>query len=193
MRRSSLALLLLLAALGPAEAHKLKVFAAVEGNSIRGYAFFIGGGRAEQTPWVAKDANGAELGTGKTDDDGRFALGLSGTPTSGVTITVDTHEGHIASATLPASRFGAGPPGDTTGAIAAAPAATPSAAATAPMAEDPRLPALVEAAVQRQVEPLMEQIDQMDSRLRFSDIVSGVFLILGLAGMASWVLGRRRK
>lgn len=38
----------------------------------------------------------------------------------------------------------------------------------------------------------MEQIDRMESRLRFTDMVSGVFLILGLAGMALWAKGRRR-
>ena len=43
-----------------------------------------------------------------------------------------------------------------------------------------------------ELKPLMEQIDRMESRLRFTDMVSGVFLILGLAGMGLWARGRRR-
>ncbi len=52
---------------------------------------------------------------------------------------------------------------------------------------------LVSAAVQRQVEPLLERIEQMDARMRFTDIISGIFLIVGLAGMGLWARGLKRK
>lgn len=192
MTRLLLAVVLLLAVLAPAEAHKLKVFATVHGHSVHGYAFFIGGGRAENTSYVARDAGGTQLADGLTDGNGAFAFVLAKPPASDVTITVDTHEGHIASATLPVSRFGA----TALPAAASTPAAsglrTDVAPAPAAAPADAEIAALVDAAVQRQVEPLMEQIDRMDSRLRLTDTISGVFLILGLAGMASWVLGRRK-
>lgn len=194
MIRFLLSALMFLAIIGSAEAHKLKVFAAVEGQSVHGYAFFIGGGRAENTSFVAKDGAGTTLAEGLTDGQGVFAFDLPKPPSSDVTITVDTHEGHIASATLAASRFGTTA---TAGAAAAAaqPTADADTKAAAPAtggATDAQIAALVDAAVQRQVEPLMEQIEQMDSRLRISDVVSGVFLILGLAGMATWAMGRRK-
>lgn len=182
MIRLLLPLLLALALAGPAQAHRLKVFATVEGAEAKGYAFFIGGGRAEQTPWVAKDAAGSRIAEGTTDGEGRFAFPVSPPPTSDITVTVDTREGHIASATLPAARFG--------GVVTAA--SKPAIETPAAPATDAPLAALVEAAVQRQVEPLMEQIDRMESRLRFTDMLSGVFLILGLAGMGLWARGRRR-
>ena len=59
----------------------------------------------------------------------------------------------------------------------------------APASEETAL--LVEAAVQRQVEPLLERIEAMDSRLRYTDMMSGLFLIAGLAGMVLWALGRK--
>jgi nickel transport protein len=183
MIRLLLPLLMALALAGPAEAHRLKVFATVEGTQAKGYAFFIGGGRAEQTPWVAKDATGSQIARGTTDDEGRFAFAVVPPPASDITVTVDTREGHIAFATLPAARFAGGVP-------SASKAATETPAAAAP--PEASIDARVEAAVQRQVEPLMEQIDRMESRLRFTDMVSGVFLILGLAGMALWAKGRRR-
>lgn len=186
-----LLLLLLAASATPAEAHKLKVFATVEGGSVRGYAFFVGGGRARGTAWVAKDGAGQPVAAGTTDGEGRFDFAVPPSVESGIEVTVDTHEGHVASATLPASRFG-----PVAGASSAAPgiAATtrqPSAAADL-QPPDGQVAVLVEAAVQRQIEPLMERIEEMDSRLRTSDIVSGVFLILGLAGMGLWATGRRK-
>ncbi|MDQ0509908.1 cobalamin biosynthesis protein CbiL [Ancylobacter amanitiformis] len=185
MSRLLLTLLILPGLAGAAEAHKLKVFAAVEGEKIGGYAFFIGGGRPQGVPWTAKNAQGVEVASGLTDAEGRFSFARPATIASDLTITVDTREAHIASTTLPVSRLGG----------AAAPPATPAASATgtpAPPLSDTRLAALVEAAVQRQVEPLEERIEAMDSRLRFVDALSGVFLILGLGGMALWEKGRRR-
>lgn len=191
MIRVLLTLVFVVALAPAAEAHRLKVFAAVAGPSVTGYAFFVGGGRARGTPWVAKDAAGGEVAAGTTDDEGRFAFAVPPTAMSDITITVDTQEGHIASATLPASRFARG--GGASPQPAQAVASQPQApVAAGPQEPDQRLAVLVDAAVQRQIEPLMEQIDQMDSRLRFTDILSGVFLILGLAGMGLWASSRRK-
>ena len=181
MIRLLLPLLLALAFAGPAQAHKLKVFATVEGGEVTGYAFFIGGGRAAGAVWTAKDPAGTALASGTTDGEGRFAFPVPQPPVD-ATVTVDTREGHVAAAILPASRFGG----------AAAPLPPVDGPAPAVEAEgEARLAALVEAAVQRQVTPLMERIEQMDDRLRLADVMSGIFLILGLAGMALWAKGQR--
>jgi nickel transport protein len=50
----------------------------------------------------------------------------------------------------------------------------------------------MELAVERAVAPLMAQIEEMDARMRLTDILSGLFLIAGLAGMALWATGRRK-
>jgi len=196
MRPFLLALALLCGLTGPAAAHKLKVFAAVEGDAVTGYAFFIGGGRARGTPWVAKDAAGAVIATGETDADGVYRFVPPQPVASGITITVDTREGHIASAFLAASRFGGAATVDPAAPAAQASvrdtgaSATEAESATPPLADE-RIAALVEVAVQRQVEPLLERIEEMDSRLRFTDILSGLFLIAGLAGIGLWARGRR--
>lgn len=201
IRRLVVSAALVLALAAPAAAHKLKVFAAVQGNAVTGYAFFIGGGRAQGTSWVAKDAQGAVLAEGETDDEGRFRFVRPASVTSAITVTVDTHDGHIASATLVASRFGA------IAGAAAAPATSVASEANEPVGmptsdaasgvpssglSKEAATALVEAAVQRQVKPLLERIEQMDDRLRFTDILSGVFLIIGLAGIGLWVRARTR-
>jgi nickel transport protein len=184
---ASVALFLVLVA--PAAAHKLKVFATVEGDALVGYAFFIGGGRAMDTPFVARTAAGAEVASGRTDGEGKFRVVPPPPVVSDIVVTVDTREGHIASATIPASRFG--------GRAAAAATSPPPGETTAapPVVSDPGVEAtaaLVEAAVQRQVEPLLERIEAMDSRLRFTDALSGIFLIIGAAGIVLWFRGRTR-
>ena len=188
MTRLLLAIVLGLLSIQPALAHKLKVFATVEGEAVTGYAFFIGGGRAQGAKWRAVEGDDMPLGEGRTDAEGRFSLVPPGPVAADIRITVDTEEGHIASATLPVARFGgtvAETP-DTTMTTAAAPAGD-----TAPAPTSEETARLVEAAVQRQVEPLLERIEAMDSRLRYTDMLSGLFLIAGLAGMALWALGRK--
>jgi nickel transport protein len=189
-----LSLLLLPALSAPAEAHKLKVFAAVEGDAVSGYAFFIGGGRAKGTSWTAKDATGTVIAEGKTDDEGRYRFTPPPPVTSDVTITVNTQEGHIAFAVIAPSRFGGSAAAGTTvtapTAVSAAPAASPSQGSSQPVSDE-RIAALVETAVQRQVEPLLERIEQMDDRLRFTDVLSGIFLIIGLAGIGLWIKARK--
>ncbi|MBC7952469.1 MAG: hypothetical protein H7Z12_11710 [Rhodospirillaceae bacterium] len=49
----------------------------------------------------------------------------------------------------------------------------------------------VEAAVARQIRPLRLQIDAMEERARFSDIMGGIGTIFGLFGIAAWIASRR--
>lgn len=186
MTRLLFAIVLAVLSIQPALAHKLKVFATIEGEAVTGYAFFIGGGRAQGARWAAVEGDDTPLGEGRTDSEGRFSLVPQQPVTADIRITIDTEEGHIASAVLPVARFG-GVASDTPDAATKTAAAV--TAAPAPASEETAR--LVEAAVQRQVEPLLERIEAMDARLRYTDMMSGLFLIAGLAGMALWALGRK--
>ncbi|ADZ69872.1 hypothetical protein [Polymorphum gilvum] len=198
MTRFVIALILLSALTGPAAAHKLKVFATVDGDAVTGYAFFVGGGRAKATPWIARDAGGTVIATGETDAEGAYRFVLPRPVTTDITVTVDTREGHVGRAVVAAARFGgaaptaAAEPNTAATTTAGMPAASASgqAGTGSPTLTETEVAALVEAAVQRQVEPLLERIEQMDSRLRFTDILSGLFLIAGLAGLGLWARGR---
>lgn len=181
-------LMILIALAGPAQAHALKLFATVEGDAVTGYAFFIGGGRAQDTDWVAKDAQGAELASGRTDAEGGYRFVAPAPVTGPLTVIVDTHEGHVAIAEIGPERFGA-PPVAATGAPAAASLAARGVASAMP-AQD--ISPLVEAAVQRQVAPLLARIEEMDARIRITDLLSGLFLIIGLGGIGLYIRGRRR-
>lgn len=187
IRSILLAPLLLALMVTAAAAHKLKVFATVDGDAVTGYAFFVGGGRAKGAPWMARTATGAEIAKGATDGEGRYRVVPPKPVTSDIVITVDAQEGHVASAVIAATRLGGGG-GVASPAAAEAPAPPPDA----PVAISAEAAALIESAVQRQIEPLLVRIEEMDSRLRLTDALSGIFLIVGAAGMLLWYRRRAR-
>ena len=162
---------------GPALAHRLKVFATVREGAVSGYAFFIGGGRPKSVPFAVEDAAGNRLHQGVTDDQGAF-LWRPDAP-GDYTVTVNAEDGHAATAQVGAARFG-GP---------SAPASAPRPAANAPQPAE--IDARIAAAVAREIQPLLERVEAMDSRLRLTDILSGIFLILGAAGGFLWLRDRR--
>jgi len=175
-RRAWLAASVLVALASPTLAHKLRVFAAVEGEAIAGHAFFVGGGRPQDVPVTFALPDGAVAHEMRTDAAGAFRW-VPPPGAAAYTVTVDAQDGHASSATV---AFGG-----------AAPAPGRPAAPVAGAAGTTGLEAAVAAAVQREILPLRQQIDAMDGRLRFTDAVSGVFLILGAAGGALWLRGRR--
>ena len=191
MRTLLLAIAVLMSLASAANAHRLKVFATVEAGAITGYGFFVGGGRPRGSAVIIRDANGQEVFKGETDEEGRFAW-RPPSP-SDFTISVDTREGHMAEARIPANRFSteAGTPVQVAPAIAPTAAAKPDDAAGACQPRAPDMNALVESAVSRQVRPVLERLEAMDGSLQLRDIVSGICMIFGLAGIALWIVSRK--
>lgn len=177
----------------PALAHRLKLFATVEEGAVTGYAFFIGGGRARGAEIVFRDARGGELHRLAADDEGVFRW-RPAQPTD-LTVTVNSGDGHVAEAHIAAERFGASVPG-----VEPAPAVAQAAPAASQRPQERRLsPAelaeierRIEDAVARQVRPLMEAYAQAEGRVRFNDVMGGVGMLVGLAGVALWASQRRR-
>ncbi len=213
---AALAFVLLLAT--PAAAHSLRVFVTAEGQTVRGYGFFVGGGRPRGADWQAA-AGDRTLATGMTDDDGAFAFVLLGPVADDIVVTIDPGDGHAARATLPRERVAApapvpfpsspplaspGPASDPTEGNTASdpthgdPASDPTQAkdvadrVTVPMPDPAQVEAAVDRAVARQVEPLLIRLEAMDARMRLTDLVSGGMAIFGLAGIALWLRGRGR-
>lgn len=193
-RLAQLLALLLLALLAmSANAHALRAFAKVNGNEVSGYAFFVGGGRPNGAAWEAKMGE-EHVADGKTDAEGGYAFTVPDHVSSAIVVSVDTGDGHFVQVNLKPDRFDSSaadatqePSASNTRAVAE------SAAPGADRQFDDRDRRLIEEAVERQIGPLLEQIEVMDNRLRLSDIMSGIFLIIGLAGIALWARGLKRR
>ncbi|MFA5120529.1 carboxypeptidase-like regulatory domain-containing protein [Zavarzinia sp.] len=179
--RLLLAFACLLAFTAPAAAHRLKLFATVEEGAITGYAFFIGGGRPEGAELIVHDAAGQEIFRTATDAQGGFAW----TPPKpdDYRLTVDARDGHMAEATIGADRLG--------GVAAPAPASAPTPAPAAP-ADTAAIERAVDKAVERQIRPLLEAYAEAEGRIRFNDVMGGIGMIVGLAGIGLWAAARRK-
>lgn len=184
------------AAVGPAAAHRLKLFATVEAGDIDGYAFFVGGGRPEGVDFIVKDGTGREVHRGKTDGEGRFHWRPE--RAGDYDITVDAGDGHWTEGKIAMDRFG--PSAESAAPVAAstAPATSigvaiePGVATADPVALQRMIEASVDRAVERQIRPLIEAQVAAEGRVRLNDVMGGIGMIVGLAGMALWVRARRR-
>ena len=174
-----IALALLGLAAAPAEAHRLRVFATVEAGAIEGYAFFVGGGRPADAP-VRFLRAGEVLHATTTDEAGAFAWRPE--DPGPITVVVDPGGGHIAEVTLDAERFGV--TANTVATLA------PETGGTAPSGLDPAVEAAIEAAVARQIRPLLEAQAEAQSRVRLTDVAGGIGMIVGLTGIALWARTR---
>lgn len=190
MKRLMLALALTLAAT-PALAHKLKVFAGGEGTTIVGTAYFAGGGKAANCASRLLAADGTLVTEFRTDAEGGFRLEVG--QRQDYRVAVDSGDGHVAEARVAASELSSALPAGNSVATTSAAPVPPAVATTAAIpAEAPALDA-VEAAVARQIVPLRQQIDAMEERARFSDIMGGIGTIFGVFGVAAWIAARRKR
>jgi nickel transport protein len=190
-RVAVLALALVMLAGGSAWAHRLKLFAAVAGNEVSGYGFFVGGGRPAGVPIIARDVSGAEIWRGTTGDDGAFAFTVTKPET--LTLSLDAGDGHAVEETLSADRFGAAPE---------PPASTAPKQASAPISAEAKarllarvsavVAAEVDKAVARQIRPLLEAQAAAEARIRLNDILGGLGWIAGLVGVGLY-FSRRSK
>lgn len=155
--------------------HGMTLFATVEGDVVSGHAAYVGGGRAAGASIVLADDRGETLWSGRADEDGAFlwraAWGAAG-PRDVVLFAVDG-EGHRAEARIAKARF--------------APDATTRIGVCADVA------AAVEAAVARQIRPLLEAQHAAAHRARLSDLLGGLGVLFGLAAGALWWFERRRR
>ena len=167
----------------PAWAHKLKVFAAAEGAQIVGTAYFAGGGKAQNSAGRLLATDGSLVAEFHTGEDGAFRLGV--TSRQDYRISIDSGDGHVAEAHVAAAELPDSLPA--TGNPAPAPTATVPAAQPAPAID------AVELAVARQLLPLRQQIDALEERTRFSDIMGGIGTIFGACGIYAWIASRRNR
>ena len=213
----SMVLTLFLLCPAPALAHKLYVFAQVEGNAIQGRAYFPGDVPAQESVVIARDPSGRELGRTTTDNEGKFTF----PPREHVDfcLTAETPDGHSATYVVHASELPDNLPGksrrppavrklsrekrikaDLPRQIQDVPTCA-SRSARNDQSGMPPTPAgkkdepvgiqLTE--LRKQIQELRRQIFESDQRLRFRDFLGGIGFILGLAGVAFYMKARGKR
>jgi nickel transport protein len=183
----------------PALAHKLNLFVNAEGKTIHGEAYFRGHLPARGAKVVARAPGGQPLGETTTDDQGQFTL--TAAYRCDYKLAVDAGDGHGAEFTLPADQLPPDLPPLGLPAAAdqkAAPAAVASGAAAGeePNSQCPtRSPAAPGAgdSVNHELVELRREFQDFRQEVRWHDVLGGIGYIVGVAGIAFYFLGVRRK
>lgn len=176
---------------GQAFAHKVSIFATVQGDRIEGEAYFSGGGRPRDCVVKFVSPAGVELGETRTNAEGLFSF--KPVVRGDHVIVMNTGDGHRAEYVIKAEDLPADLPPAAGPAEARPPAAAASdTAAAAPAAGDRDADPRIAGEVQRAVLPLRKQLDRMESTVRLRDILGGIGYIFGLAGVVMYVRSRKR-
>jgi nickel transport protein len=176
----------------PAAAHKLFVFATVRGKMIEGEVYFQGGDPAPDIRVAIIGPEDTALEETQTDQDGRFQF----EPRWRIAyrLSADAGFGHRAEFIVPAAELPSDLPSYVPG-NAPFPAASNGAGSSESGRSPPpdTLGSSTEIeALNQQIAALRRDLDRWKAQLRMQDILGGIGYILGLMGLASYLLGKRR-
>ena len=197
-----------LAAACPASAHKIKLFATVENQTITGYGYFPGGGKYRNGMVTVSGPEGLALGEVTTDDNGEFSF--TAQYKCDHTFSIETTDGHAAQYTVKADELpdtlpplpGSNNAGVQQGAEQKSPSPIAQGETSAPTGQEPLLnkdgvtspdlARLIDSIVARHVRPLREQLEEYEQKVRLHDVLGGIGYIFGVAGIAMYLASRKK-
>jgi nickel transport protein len=175
-------------------AHKLYIFAAVQGDGIEGEVYYQGGDPAPDIQIIVTGPDGTTFDQSVADQAGRFRFEPRWK--MDYRIVADAGFGHRAEYTVPADELpqdlpvvGAEPSG-----IELAPAAAEVSSADSPAPTgSPQSDAALEIEeLSKQIRALRRDLDRWQARLRMQDLLGGIGYILGLMGLGSYLLRSKK-
>lgn len=181
---------LLLLAAPSANAHKVTVFAWVEGDTIHTRSKFSGGKHVQNGKIDVFDAAGNKLLEGNTDEQGNFSFPVPAK--SELKIVLTAGSGHSNHWIVPAEEIGGhGTQADTqTQSVANRAVGTPASVVETTCLQARDIERIIELSLERKLAPLKAQLADPAWGLR--DIVAGFGYILGLMGLASYIHFRKQ-
>ncbi len=185
----------------PVQAHRVNIFAFVDGPDIQVECSFSGGKKVRQGRVEILDRqSGALLLSGETNDEGVFRTPVTGklrAAPGGLVLRIKAGEGHQNETGLSPEELGGQGP-DAAPSEALPPAAEPASEdgqTVRPGVSATEMEALVGRAVDRALErrlsPLRREIAESAERIRMRDVAGGIGWLIGLAGLAAFFSRRR--
>jgi nickel transport protein len=185
---------LLLLTAGAALAHRVNVFAWVEGDTVFVECKYPDGTKVHEGVIRVLDSAGKELLNGKTNTKGEFSFKLP--KQDDLTVVLEAGMGHRGD--WPLSKQDLAPAGDAPKPEPAAPsqpapkteAPSPAANEPAPAAASPSpagIDQAIEKALDKKLAPVMRMLAEMhEPKVRLTDVLGGIGYILGLVGVAAY-------
>ena len=189
----------------PAWAHKVTIFAWVEGDTVHTQSKFSGGKRAKNSTVVVYDKKGNQLLEGKTNDNGEFSFKVP--KKTDLKVALKASMGHLAEWTIPAEEIqavaditeskmpeaGIQPP--TQGAVPSVEAKTSEEAPvkTTVGLSRQEIKELIDDSLERKLTPITNMLaDSIDRGPTVTEVIGGIGYIFGLVGVALYFGGRRK-
>ena len=175
----------------PASAHKISIFAWVEGNIVHTQSRFMSNRIPETARIEVLDADGKKLLKGSLDAEGRFSFAA---PYKGkLKIILHADAGHRAIWRLDADDFDMDTAATAEGHEHSHPPDTANRATGREVLTEEKVVEMVTALLRKEIEPLKKMVadpSRMDPSFR--DIIGGIGYIFGLIGVAAYVRSRRK-
>ena len=168
-----------------AHAHRLNVFAYVEGSQVKVEAYFSDGAKARRSDLRVYDVGGRLLVKGETDAKGEYAFELPATE-GDLLIVVESGEEHLGEYTLKAEEF-EGVAGDEDPEIAELEGEA-EGGGEVPGDIAKRL-ARIEATL-RNVQRELAQLRRPRAGVSLESVMAGIGFIVGLTGVAMYFMAR---
>lgn len=190
-------ILVLLAALltsAIAQAHRVTLFAWVEGDRVLAEARFNGKRPAVSSKIAAIDiSSGNVLLTAKTDGQGKASFALpDGIGPQGLRLELDAGAGHAARWVLTAKELGLAWAGPQPEATSPSSPAQPIAAAVDPNELEKSMRRVVDTALDEKLAPVTRLLaEQAHAGPSLTEILGGLGWLAGLVGVAAYVQSRR--
>jgi len=192
-------------------AHKVTIFAWVDGDTVHTQSKCSGGKRAKNATVVVEDKEGNQLLEGVTDDNGEFSFKIP--KKTDLKIILKASMGHLGEWTIPVEQLtGEGPASEPTGAQEsgveivvkegtdekegqAEQGQAPMQTVSGLSREEVR--SLIDAALDKKLAPIVNMLADMlaDSREEgptMDKVVGGIGYIFGLVGVAMYFSSRRK-
>lgn len=211
---SGLACLVLMVALflpWAASAHRVTVFAWVDGDTVHTTSQFSRNNKVHAGLIEVFDATtGEQLISGKTDDQGEYSFKVPSAARqrgADLRVALKAGEGHAGEWLVPAAEYmsqtsaakvektgqasvpGQGQPYEASGRAAAGQAATAQVSADMQAIEQ-----AVERALDRKLAPVTHMLaEQMQAGPSLAEIVGGIGWLVGLAGLGAWFTARKKR
>ena len=179
-------------------AHRVSIFAWVEGDTVYTESKFSGGKKVRNAEVVVFDEADNELVEGRTDEDGRFSFKVP--RKTGLKVVLKASMGHLAEWTIPMEDFDQ--------------PAVPSEGITEKQPEksakplkigiknetdgvfpptQPEIERLIELALDRKLAPVIKMlVDLQDRSPGMREVIGGLGYIIGLVGVALYLANRKK-
>jgi len=173
-------------------AHRVTIFAWVEGDKIFTESKFSGGKLVKGGEVIVYDPEGTQLLKGKTDNRGEFSFKIP--KRTAMKIVLIAGMGHRGDWTIPASDIGGAPEvnSEPAGSQKTGSRRPEEQAATSHISLE-QIRQVVEKALDQRLKPVMKiLVESREHGPTFRDIFGGIGYILGLMGVASYFHYRRK-